>query len=351
MNEDQRTVLPYGSWPSPITADAITAGSVGLGGVTVDGPDVYWIESRPSEGGRSVLVHLTPEGTVSDVTPPPFNVRSRVHEYGGRCHAVQGGTVYFSHFVDNRLYRQHAGQTPQPITPDLEVRYADLELDLARGRLIAVREDHRAGGEPRNELVSLAVSGPNAGGGAVLASGADFYAAPRLSPDGSQLAWVEWDHPNMPWDETRLMLAQVAADGSLSEVRQVAGGPGESAQEPRWSPGGVLHFVSDRSGWWNLYRLNPEPEALYPLDAEFSGPQWQFGSSNYVFLAEEHLDLRLQSGRPDPPGEPGAQRKRLAAHGAGHALHRCGGPAGSGRAGGAQGGSAGPGDLSGPPEC
>ena len=290
MNEDQRMVLPYGSWPSPITADAITAGSVGLSGVTVDGPDVYWLENRPSEGGRSVLVRLTPDGKVGDVTPPPFNVRSRVHEYGGRCHAVQGGTVYFSHFADDRLYRQTSGQAAEPITPELELRYADLELDSARNRLITVREDHRdAGSEARSELVAVNCSGPNAGGGVVLATGADFYAAPRSSPDGSELAWTEWDHPNMPWDETRLMLANVAADGSLTEVRQVAGGPGESAQEPRWSPGGVLHFVSDRSGWWNLFRLSPDAEALYPLEAEFSGPQWQFGSSNYVFLAEEHL--------------------------------------------------------------
>ena len=297
MKEDQRTVLPYGSWPSRVTADAITAGSVGLGGVTVDGPDVYWIESRPTEGGRSVLVRLTPDGTVSDVTPPPFNVRSRVHEYGGRCHAVQGGTVYFSHFADNRLYKQESAQAPEPLTPELPVRYADLEIDSSGGRLIAVREDHRGTGqEARNELVALALGGPNAEGGAVLASGADFYAAPRLSPDGTQLAWVEWDHPNMPWDETRLMLAQVAADGTLSEVRQVAGGPDESAQEPRWSPGGVLHFVSDRSGWWNLYRLNPDAEALSPLDAEFSGPQWQFGSSNYVFLAEERLICAYDQG-------------------------------------------------------
>ncbi|AZI45053.1 S9 family peptidase (plasmid) [Deinococcus psychrotolerans] len=290
MTEDHRTVLPYGAWPSPITADTITAGSVGLGGVTVDGPDVYWLESRSNEGGRSVLVRLAPDGTANDVTPPPFNVRSRVHEYGGRCHAVQDGTVYFSHFADNRLYRQMNGQEPQPITPELEVRYADLEIDLSRGRLIAVREDHREHDrEARNELVALQLGGPNPEGGGVLATGADFYASPRLSPDGHQLTWVEWNHPNMPWDETRLMLAQIAADGSLSNVQQVAGGKNESVQEPRWSPGGVLHFVSDRSGWWNLYRLKPDAQALYPLDAEFSTPQWQFGSSNYVFLAEERL--------------------------------------------------------------
>jgi dipeptidyl aminopeptidase/acylaminoacyl peptidase len=269
---------------------------VGLSGVTVDGPDVYWLESRPSEGGRSVLVRLTPDGSVCDVTPPPFNVRTRVHEYGGRCHTVEGGTVYFSDFADDRLYRQEPGQAPQPLTPEQETRFADLEFDSKRGRLIAVREDHREGGEPHNEVVAVSLDAARTEGSVVLATGADFYAAPRLSPDGNQLAWMEWDHPNMPWDETRLMLAQIAADGTLTGVRQIAGGPGESAQEPRWSPGGVLHFVSDRSGWWNLYRLSPNAEALYPLEAEFSTPHWQFGTSNYAFMAEERLICAYAQG-------------------------------------------------------
>ena len=295
MNE-QKTVLPYGAWPSPVTADAITAGSVGLSDVTVDGPDVYWLETRPGEGGRSVLVRLTQEGNVSDITPSPYNVRTRVHEYGGRCHSVQGGTVYFSHFADDCLYRQEPGQAPQPLMPAMNVRFADLDFDSRRSRLIVIREDHRGSGEPRNEVVAVDLDGSNAEGGLVLATGADFYAAPRLSPDGNQLAWTEWDHPNMPWDETRLMLAQVAADGTLTNVRQMAGGPGESAQEPRWLPSGVLHFVSDRSGWWNLYRLSPNAEALYPLEAEFSSPQWQFGTSNYAFLSEERLICAYDQG-------------------------------------------------------
>ena len=304
MSNHDWTVLPYGAWPSPITADAITAGTVGLGGVTVDGPDVYWVEGRPSEGGRSVLVRRTPDGTVSDVTPRPFNVRSRVHEYGGRCHLVRGGTVYFSHFADDRLYRQLPGEAPAPFTPELNVRYADPVLDAERRRLIVVREDHRAGGheagghEPRNELVAVGLGMENADGGAVLVTGADFYAAPRLSPDGAQLAWIEWDHPNMPWDATRLMLARVNEDGALQDARLVAGGPGESVGEPRWSPAGVLHFVSDRTGWWNVYRFGTQVEALYPLDVEFSRPHWQFGLSQYVFLAEDCLVCAYdQAGR------------------------------------------------------
>ncbi|WP_407541043.1 prolyl oligopeptidase family serine peptidase [Deinococcus radiomollis] len=288
MNEQSGTdssALHYGSWPSPVMAEAITAGTVGLSGVTVDGQDVYWVESRPQEEGRSVLVRLLEGGRTEDVTPPPFNVRTRVHEYGGRCHTVLDGTVYFSHFLDDRLYRQSSGEVPVSITPALNVRYADPDADTARGRLILVREDHRTEGqEARNELVAITVEGRNDEGGRVLATGADFYAAPRLSPDGRQLAWTEWDHPNMPWDTTRLMLADVDDDGGLLNARVVAGGVQESVVEPRWSPDGLLHFVSDRSGWWNLCRLNGETEAIWPMEAEFSVPQWEFGASRYAFL-------------------------------------------------------------------
>ncbi|WP_019588695.1 S9 family peptidase [Deinococcus apachensis] len=297
MPDQDQTVYPYGAWPSPISSEAITAAIVGVSDLTVDGPDIYWIEVRPAEGGRSVLVRRGEDGTVSDVTPAPFNVRTRVHEYGGRCYAVQASTVYFSHFDDGRLYQQASGETPEPITPELDVRYADMVLDLPRGRLIAVREDHRGGPrEPRNELVAVKLTGENPEGGVVLATGADFYASPRLSPDETRLAWVEWDHPNMPWDDTRLMLADVAEDGTLREVRQVAGGRGESALEPRWSPAGVLHFVSDRTGWWNLYRLGTQVEALYPMEAEFSGPHWVFGLAQYTFLSEDRLMCAYNQG-------------------------------------------------------
>ncbi|MGI8747255.1 MAG: prolyl oligopeptidase family serine peptidase [Deinococcus sp.] len=297
MSEDDKTVLSYGAWPSILTAEAITAGTVSLGGVTVDGPDVYWLEGRPNEGGRSVLVQWMPDGGTRDVTPAPFDVRSRVHEYGGRCHVVQNGTAYFSNFTDDRLYRQGPGESPTPFTPAGKLRYADPVMDETRARLICVREDHRMDGhEPRNELVAIDPAGDKAEGGVILATGADFYAAPRLSPDGTRLAWMEWDHPNMPWDGTRLMLADVGEDGALRDVRLVAGGPRESVLEPRWSPGGVLHFVSDRSGWWNLYRLKREVEPLYPLDAEFSGPHWQFGLAQYAFLAEERLLCAYDQG-------------------------------------------------------
>ncbi|PYE55024.1 S9 family peptidase [Deinococcus yavapaiensis] len=297
MPDQDQTVYPYGAWPSPITSEAITAGTVGLSDLAVDGVDVYWVEMRPFEGGRSVLVKRGEDGTVSDVTPAPFDVRTRVHEYGGRCYAVHAGTVYFSHFADGRLYRQTPGGTPEPITPKLNVRFADPVLDLPRERIIAVREDHRDGGhEPRNELVTVELAGENTDGGVVIATGADFYASPRLSPDGTRLAWTEWDHPNMPWDDTRLMLADVAEDGALRSARQIAGGPGESALEPRWSPAGMLHFVSDRTGWWNLYRLGARVEALCPMEAEFGEPQWVFSPARSAFLSEDSLMCAYDQG-------------------------------------------------------
>lgn len=297
MPDQDQTVYPYGAWPSPISSEAIPAGIVGLSDLSVDGSDVFWVEMRPAEGGRSVLVRRGEDGTVTDLTPAPFSVRTRVHEFGGRCSVVQAGTVYFSHLDDGRLYSQAPGGRPEPMTPALDVRYADPVLDLDRRRLILVREDHRGGPrEPRNELVAVELTGENSGGGVILATGADFYASPRLSPDGTRLAWIEWDHPNMPWDETRLMLADVAEDGALREVRQVAGGAGESVVEPRWSPAGVMHFVSDRTGWWNLYRLVPQVEALYPMEAEFSGPHWVFGLAQYALLGEDRLICAYDQG-------------------------------------------------------
>ncbi len=299
MSEQDKAVLPYGAWPSDITPDTITASTVHFNDVMVDGEDVYWLETRASDGGRSVLVRRAPDGGITDVTPAPHNVRTRVHEYGGRCALVVGGTAYFSERGDDRLYRLAPGGTPTPITPPLDVRYADPTHDARRERLIVVREDHRAPGvEATSALVAVDTGGGNADGGVILASGADFYAAPRLSPDSTHLAWMEWDHPNMPWDATRLMLARVAEDGTLRDARAVAGGPHESALEPRWSPGGTLHFASDRSGWWNLYRLDDQGDVtpLLALDAEFSRPHWQFGLSQFTFLTDDRLVCAYDQG-------------------------------------------------------
>ena len=276
-------VAPYGSWKSPITSDLIVKGSIGVGQVMLDGEDVYWFEMRPSEGGRSVIVRRSSDGQTVDVTPKPFNARTRVHEYGGGDYTVADGTVYFSNFDDQRLYKQSPNSEPLALTPEVAMRYADPIVDKKRGRLICVREDHTGEGEAVNTLVSINLEDGN--DALVIVSGNDFYSSPRLSPDGKHLAWLTWNHPNMPWDGTELWVGEIAADGSLSNTKRVAGGIDESIFQPEWSPDGTLYFVSDRSGWWNLYRQKEDgnAEALQEMQAEFGMPQWVFGMSAFAF--------------------------------------------------------------------
>ncbi|MEL7036074.1 MAG: S9 family peptidase [Cyanobacteria bacterium J06592_8] len=288
-----RTVAAYGSWKSPITADLIVAGTVGLGSVNWDGEDIYWLEGRPSEGGRNVLVRLTPDGQQQDITPKPFNVRTRVHEYGGGSYTIHQGIVYFSNFADQRLYRQVIQDsalphdvTPEPLTPEGKYRYADAVIDTQRQRLICVREDHTGAGEAVNTIVSINLNNPE--DIKILASGKDFYACPRLSLEGSQLCWISWNHPNMPWDGTELWLASVETEGSVSNPKLIAGGEEESIFQPQWSPRGILYFVSDRSNWWNFYRYRSgQLEPLYPIPAECGLPQWVFGMSTYGFATAD----------------------------------------------------------------
>ncbi|MGE3274988.1 MAG: prolyl oligopeptidase family serine peptidase [Vicinamibacterales bacterium] len=288
--ENARIVAPYGTWESPLTAARATAGALRLDQVVADGDDVYWIEGRASEAGRNVIVRRTPDGRISDVTPPGFNARTRVHEYGGAAYTVADGVIYFSNFQDQKLYRQTLGGTPEPLTVD-GYFYADCRLDRARGDLLCVREDHTGGGEPVNTIVRVpAAADGRPGAGTVLVSGADFYSDPVLSPDGSRLAWLEWRHPNMPWDGTELWVASVREDGTLHDKTRVAGGPDESVFQPEWSPGGTLYFVSDRTGWWNLYRQGVHGiEPLHPMSAEFGKPQWTFSMVTYAFIAEHRL--------------------------------------------------------------
>ena len=282
------TVSPHGSWRSPISSDLIVRGAAGLRGTTLDGQNAYWLETRPDEGGRNVVVQCEPNGRPRDVTPQPFNSRTRVHEYGGGDFAVHDGTVFFSNFADQRLYIQPPGGDPKPLTHEGAHRYADMVVDANRGRLIAVREDHsEAGDEPRNELAAVDLE---SGEERVLVSGADFYSSPRPSPDGKRLAWLAWDHPNMPWDGTELWVGELDEDGLPRDARKVAGGRDESVFQPEWSPDGVLHFVFDRTGWWNLCRQSED--GIRPLckkEAEFGLPQWGFGMSTYAFLLPERI--------------------------------------------------------------
>lgn len=280
---------PYGAWRSPITTDMIVSETINIGQLQIDGPDLYWIEMRPTEEGRYVLVRRGREGHIADVTPAPYNVRSRVHEYGGRAYLVVDGTVYFCHFADQRLYRQDPATLPVPITPPASYRYADFVPDRRRQRLISVREDHgQEGREAVNAIVAVGVSGGD--GGQVLVAGNDFYAAPRVSPDGSQLCWLTWNHPNMPWDGTELWVGEFRPDGKLTNVKRIAGGPTESIFQPAWSPDGILYFVSDRTGWWNLYRwLDGHIEPLCPMEAEFGLPQWSLGAATYTFDSPDYI--------------------------------------------------------------
>ncbi len=282
-------VAPYGSWKSPITSDLIVQGAIQLSQIKLDGDDLYWVEQRPSEGGRNVVVRRTRDGKISDVTPAPFNARTRVHEYGGGAYAVDRGVIYFSNFADQRLYRQDPGSAPRPLTPAVDKRYADGEIDRKRNRMICVREDHTVRGEAVNTIVSLNLNGDDAGG-TVLVSGNNFYSNPRLNRDGTRLAWLTWNHPNMPWDGCELWVGDVNPDGTLGRSERVAGGVEESIFQPEWSPDGVLYFVSDRTGWWNLYRRREGVvEPVCEKDAEFGVPQWVFGLTTYAFESAQRI--------------------------------------------------------------
>ena len=280
------TTAPYGSWKSPITTDLIVSGAIGMGQVVLDDEDIYWLEMRPSEGGRMVIVKQALESEPVDVTPEPFSVRTRVHEYGGAAYLVNDGVVFFSNFSDQRMYRQDPGEEPKPITPETDMRYADGCFDATRNRIICVREDHASGGEPVNLIVSIDAAGEAEQ--EVLFQGSDFCSNPRISPDGRTLCWLTWDHPNMPWDGTQLYSGRFNDNGKLGEPHLVAGSATESIFQPEWSPDNVLHFVSDRNGWWNLWRS--EKGQLWPLtsrEGEFGKPQWVFGSGTYSFASDE----------------------------------------------------------------
>ena len=305
MSSPSTKTAPYGSWKSSITSELIVAQSITLSEVCLDGGHVYWLEGRPQEQGRYVVVRADADGQPTDITPPPYNARTRVHEYGGGSWTVRSGTVYFSNFSDGRLYRQVPGTSePQALTPEIPARerqwrFADGVIDQRRSCWIGVREDHTVDGEPVNAIVAVDLGG-GSGPGHVLASGHDFYASPRLSPDGGWLAWLAWDHPNMPWNGTRLYLGEVAQNGAISKPELIAGEATESIFQPEWSPDGAqIALVSDRCGWWNLYSLDLATRAmraLAPMAAEFGLPQWLLGMSTYAFAGPERIVCTYSQG-------------------------------------------------------
>ena len=289
--------LPYGTWPSPVSAEqVVTAGSRPTQ-ICADGGVTWWSETRPAEGGREQIVRLFPGGIPQDLLPEGFNARTRVHEYGGGAWWVRGGTVFTTNFADQRMYRLDVGDPqPQPVTPQPPTaqgwRYADGGLTPDGRWVVCVRERHEGSDSARdvyNELVALRADGgtqPH-----VIVSGRDFFAAPRISPDGRQLAWITWDHPNMPWDGTELWLGRVAVrDGVLrvEDARRMAGGPDESLMEPVWGPHGSLFVISDRTGWWNVHRVDGTDRLtnLDQADREVGGPAWVFGAAHVATASD-----------------------------------------------------------------
>ena len=285
-----KIIAPYGAWVSPVSIELVTEAAIGLSGLSVDGQDLYWLEARPSENGRTALCRRRADGEIEDLTPPPFSVGSRVHEYGGGAYAVEKSTVVVSERSDGSVWLIEAGAAPRRIETPEDCRYADFEFDLPRRRVLAVREDLRARppSDPKAAIVALPL-GPDRAE-TILVEGPDFLSSPRLSPCGERLAWIAWDHPHMPWDRTRLFVASVTREGTVEAARLAAGETQEAIVQPEWSANGTLHFCSDRTSWWNLYALRgTATESLAPVEAEIGGPHWVFRQRYYDFLGDGRI--------------------------------------------------------------
>jgi dipeptidyl aminopeptidase/acylaminoacyl peptidase len=289
------TTIPFGAWPSPLTLDVLVEGAVGLSFPSLVDGKAYWVEARPAEAGRQVLMRATPDGSgAEEVFGPEFSARTLVHEYGGLCYAVDGEVVYFSNYADQRLYRVRPGQAPFPLTAEpptpRAVRFAAPVVTPDGRHVVAVRERHPDPDVPSgvvNDVVAVSTDGTSEP--TVLLEGHDFFGHPVLSPDGRRMAWVTWDHPNMPWDESEVWSGELGQDRdgrpSVTSRRRVAGGPSESATEPKFSPDGSLVFISDRTGWWNVYAAAPDGEPdrlLAAMEHDLGAPDWVFGTSSFA---------------------------------------------------------------------
>jgi dipeptidyl aminopeptidase/acylaminoacyl peptidase len=310
---------PYGSWRSPIPPAALAQAAIAMSDLRTGTRDrVYWRESRPAEGGRQVLMMRERDGAIRQLTPEGFNVRTRVHEYGGSSYALVDSAIVFVNFTDQRLWWHVPGRDPVAMTPP-GYRYADCQFDRVGRQLVCVREDHTeatraANGEERNEIVAIPVPGegevPTAvDAGRVLVTGWDFVAYPRVSPDGSRLAYIAWAHPHMPWDRASLFVSEMTKDG-LGNTWAVVNQEEQSALEPVWSREGVLHFINDNSGWWNLYRWDGQVAMpVSRMQREFGGPLWQHGAASFalledgVVLARSSLNAHDQLMVIQAPGE------------------------------------------------
>jgi hypothetical protein len=293
-------IAPYGSWASPVSAEASANGRISLGDLRSVQQSLYWTENLPSAGGKVAVFSMGADGVATALTLDSNNVRTRVHEYGGAPFVVAGDSLYFSEFADQRLYRLKPGTIAVPVTP-AGYRYADCVVAPAKNgsrALVCVREDHTDKDNVRNAIVRLPL--PQGGSGEVLFADSDFVSYPRISPDGRSLAFIAWNHPRMPWDGTELKVAKFTKYGIDAPVT-IAGGTQESVLEPQWDREGNLYFISDSSGFWNLYAWNEgHVRPVWPKAAEMGGPLWMFGQSNYVFLSGGHVAIAF--------GEKGFER-------------------------------------------
>jgi dipeptidyl aminopeptidase/acylaminoacyl peptidase len=319
MTEEGPYCGPYGTWPSRIPAALVARSGAGSSAlpreIRTAGSTVYWVEFHPQEDARYAIMRRSPAGEIDCISPSRFSVRSRVHEYGGGTYAVRQDRIYFVNDSDQSIYLQHGEARPALLTQpssDRRMRFADLTLSPDGEWLAAVRERHNPDGQVTNDLIAIPLTGEWKTH--QLAAGHDFFAAPRFNPAGDALCWLSWDHPQMPWDGTRLMVARFRR-GQLEDESLVAGGPDESIYQPEWSPGGDLFFASDRSGWWNLYRYaGGTIESILPMEAEFGRPTWLFGYSSYTFLSNDEIAaVYKQEGEPGLGiiDVPGRRMKRI----------------------------------------
>ena len=288
---------PYGTWESLITSEMLVGGAVRLGEIVTDGDDVWWAESRPDEGGRTVIVR-----NGKDQTDKKTNVRTLVHEYGGSAWWVRNGTLVYSQYFDQRLYRRDKSGDSIPLTPESETqqsyRYADGRITNNEDWYVCVRETHTSSDEePSNEIVAVPLDGSQQI--RVLVSGPDFVSSPRVSKEGDQIAWVQWNHPNMPWDDTQLCIASL--EEMVLSNQKVTKSKAESFFQPEWDDQGNLHVVSDRNNWWNLFRVDQSTNeidltSMTNIEAEIGLPQWVFGQSRYAFVGDEIWFVYREAG-------------------------------------------------------
>jgi dipeptidyl aminopeptidase/acylaminoacyl peptidase len=297
----QPTIAPFGTWDSPISADLVARAGTRLSGALLDGGMAWWLEGRPAEDGRVVLMKTDDDREPVDAVPAGFNVRTMVHEYGGGAYTVHDGVAFASNFEDQRLFRIEPGADPVAITPDIPGaahRYADGRVTADGSLWIGVRERHEgtSSRDVVNELIALSTDG--SAEPRIIAGGRDFYSSPRISPDGSKLSFLAWDLPWMPWDGCELFVADLARDGALGDPELVAGRDGEEAiWQPDWTPAGDLVFASDRSGWWNLERLHGQQRTvLHEAEAEFGYPAWVFGTRSWDVLADGRIACCYDQG-------------------------------------------------------